>query len=293
MANLKELRGRIASVKSTRKIVTAMKMVASSKLRRAQVRAMHAVPYAETLNAMLRAASGEVDSDTSALLRGNDNAPKKKLIIVMGSDRGLCGGFNSAILKLLRDTIVTFKNDGYGTDVVVVGNKLLPRIKGQYNIIHTVPNISKNINFQTASEIGVWARERFLNNEYDACSVIYSHFVSVLSQIPTLQQIMPLNVTYAEVDGEKKDTVDTQPRLYEPSKEELLDALLPKNVDIQIYLSLLQNSASEEAARMNAMDNASRNAKDVIDNLTKVYNQTRQAYITKELIEIIAGSEAA
>ena len=156
-----------------------------------------------------------------------------------------------------------------------------------------MPNISKNINFQTASEIGVWARERFLNNEYDACSVIYSHFVSVLSQIPTLQQIMPLNVTYAEVDGEKKDTVDTQPRLYEPSKEELLDALLPKNVDIQIYLSLLQNSASEEAARMNAMDNASRNAKDVIDNLTKVYNQTRQAYITKELIEIIAGSEAA
>ena len=288
MANLKELRGRIGSVKSTRKIVTAMKMVASSKLRRAQAKALQAVPYADALTAMLMALRGEADDAAPPLFRGFENPSPKHLIILIGSDRGLCGGFHSALFKHLREFTTDLKAKGQEPHLLIVGNKLISRMGTILPVAHTVPNISKTLSFAAAEAIGDWAMERFLQGDYGQCSVIYSRFVSALTQLPTRQVLMPLPVEAMPEDNTGPD----RPYLYEPSKEALLAQILPRNVHVQIYRALLQSAASEEAARMNAMDNASRNAKDVIDDLTLLYNQTRQAQITKELMEIIAGSEA-
>jgi F-type H+-transporting ATPase subunit gamma len=291
MANLKELRGRISSVKSTRKIVTAMKMVASSKLRRAQAKALQALPYADGLAAMLSALRGEVDDAAPPLFRGFDNPSPKHLIILIGSDRGLCGGFHSALFKFLREFTADLKAKGQEPHLLIVGNKLISRMGSIMPVAHTVPNISKTLSFATAESIGQWAMERFLQGDYGSCSVIYSRFVSALTQVPTLQGLMPLPMD-ATQEQEQDQKLPERPYLYEPSKNELFAQILPKNVHVQIYRALLQSAASEEAARMNAMDNASRNAKEVIDDLTLLYNQTRQAQITKELMEIIAGSEA-
>jgi F-type H+-transporting ATPase subunit gamma len=290
MSNLKELRGRISSVKSTRKIVTAMKMVASSKLRRAQARALQASPYADGLTAMLTAVRSEAGDTAPPLFRGFESPSPKHLMIIIGSDRGLCGGFHSALVKQLREVIADLKAKGEHPELLIVGNKLITRLGAMLPVAHTVPHITKNLNFSTAESIGQWAMDHFLNGDYGHCSLIYSRFASVLSQVPTLQQLIPLPLA-EDADGEEKKTED-RPYLYEPSKEEIFAHLLPKNVNVQIYRALLQSAASEEAARMNAMDNASRNAKEVIDDLTLIYNQTRQAQITRELMEIIAGSEA-
>jgi F-type H+-transporting ATPase subunit gamma len=289
MANPKELRGRISSVKSTRKIVTAMKMVASSKLRRAQAKALQAVPYADGLAAMLSALRGEADEMAPPLFRGFDNPSPKHLIILIGSDRGLCGGFHSALFKFLREFTADLKAKGQEPHLLIVGNKLISRMGSIMPVAHTVPNISKTLSFSAAESIGQWAMDRFLQEDYGQCSVIYSRFVSALTQVPTLQGLMPLPENAGHQD-DKKPT--DRPYLYEPSKDEIFAQILPKNVHVQIYRALLQSAASEEAARMNAMDNASRNAKEVIDDLTLLYNQTRQAQITNELMEIIAGSEA-
>jgi F-type H+-transporting ATPase subunit gamma len=299
MANLKELRGRISSVKSTRKIVTAMKMVASSKLRRAQAKALQAVPYADGLAAMLSALRGEADEMAPPLFRGFDNPSPKHLIILIGSDRGLCGGFHSALFKFLREFTADLKAKGQEPHLLIVGNKLISRMGSIMPVAHTVPNISKTLSFSAAEAIGQWAMDRFLQEDYGQCSVIYSRFVSALTQVPTLQGLMPLPADTAQ--GEEGESSHAKPQstpeahrpyLYEPSKDEIFAQILPKNVHVQIYRALLQSAASEEAARMNAMDNASRNAKEVIDDLTLLYNQTRQAQITNELMEIIAGSEA-
>jgi F-type H+-transporting ATPase subunit gamma len=289
MSNLKELRGRISSVKSTRKIVTAMKVVASSKLRRAQVRALQASPYADGLTAMLTALRGEADDTAPPLFRGFESPSPKHLIIIIGSDRGLCGGFHSALVKALREVIGDLRAKGEHPELLIVGNKLITRLTGPLPVAHTVPNIAKNLNFATAESIGQWAMDHFLQDDYGHCTLIYSRFASALSQVPTLQQLIPLP---SPEDTGKEQKKPDSPYLYEPSKEEIFAHLLPKNVNVQIYRALLQSAASEEAARMNAMDNASRNAKEVIDDLTLVYNQTRQAQITRELMEIIAGSEA-
>ena len=290
MPNLKDLKNRIESVKNTRKITKAMQMVAAAKLRRAQDAAEASRPYSERFNAVLASLAASVGKSENApvLLRGTGKQ-EVHLLIVMTAERGLCGGFNSNIAKLARSHAAKLKEDGKQVKIITVGKKgrdALKRDLGDYFVEHVDLSEFKSIKYVNAQAIAKALLARFDNNEYDVATIFYSKFVNVVSQIPTAQQIIP---TIFEDQSLASDTAVYD---YEPDEETILADLLPRGVATQIFAALLENGASEQGARMSAMDNATRNAGDMIDKLTIEFNRSRQAVITNELIEIISGAEA-
>ncbi len=290
MPNLKDLKNRIESVKNTRKITKAMQMVAAAKLRRAQDAAEASRPYSERFNAVLASLAASVGRSESApiLLRGTGKHDVH-VLIVMTAERGLCGGFNSNIAKLARSHAAKLKKDGKQIKIITVGKKgrdALKRDLGEYFIEHVDLSEFKSIKYVNAQAIAKALLARFDDNEYDVATIFYSKFVNVVSQIPTAQQVIPAIFEDHSLASEKA-IYD-----YEPDEETILADLLPRGVATQIFAALLENGASEQGARMSAMDNATRNAGDMIDKLTIEFNRSRQAVITNELIEIISGAEA-
>jgi len=292
MANLKDLKTRIASVKSTQKITKAMQMVAASKLRRAKERAEQAGPYTQRMERMLQSlASNMSENDTVPKLLSGTGKDKTYLLTVITSDRGLCGGLNSHIIKEVKQTISALSSQGKDIKIFCIGRKGHEALKREYesNIIEYVEGLTKkNLTYQDAEEQAQKILGLFDDGQFDVCLLFYNTFVSAIEQTPTKQQMIPLDKQDLEEGAEKDDAVYD----YEPDENAILKEILPKNISIQILHALLANSASEHGARMSAMDNATRNAGDMIKKLTLVYNRTRQATITKELIEIISGAEA-
>ncbi len=290
MPNLKDLKNRIESVKNTRKITKAMQMVAAAKLRRAQDAAEASRPYSERFNAVLASLAASVGNLENApvLLKGTGKH-EVHLLIVMTAERGLCGGFNSNIAKLARSHAARLKEGGKQVKIITVGKKgrdALKRDLGDYFVEHVDLSEFKSIKYVNAQAIAKALLARFDNNEYDVATIFYSKFVNVVSQIPTAQQIIPA------IFEDQSLASDTAVYDYEPDEETILADLLPRGVTTQIFAALLENGASEQGARMSAMDNATRNAGDMIDKLTIEFNRSRQAVITNELIEIISGAEA-
>ncbi len=301
MPNLKDLKVRIDSVKSTRKITSAMKMVAAAKLRRAQEQAEASRPYAQRMERMLgslaAAAAGQAGAPKLLAGTGKDDT---HLILVATADRGLCGGFNTSIVREARRIIRGLVSDGKTVKILCVGRKGRDQLRRDYAsmIVDTIEDVAKpKLSFDKASAIGERIVSMFEAGEFDVCTMIYAEFRSAISQIVTPQQLIPFAPPKAE-DGEEEAGAGSNGGLdgavyeYEPGEEEILNALLPTNISIQVFKALLENAASEHGARMTAMDNATRNAGDMIDNLTLIYNRTRQAAITGELIEIISAKEA-
>ena len=295
MASLKDLRSRIASVKSTRKITSAMKMVAASKLRRAQDAAEAARPYAERMGTMLGRLATAVGSNEGApkLLAGTGKNDVH-LLVVFTADRGLCGGFNASIVKAARAKALALKGEGKTVKIICVGRKGSDALKREFgdNIVARYTGIEgkKGIDFSSATEVADKVLALYDEGEFDVCTIFYNKFVSAISQVATAQQLIPF--AGEEVDGEEEATGSSAVYDYEPSEEAILADLLPRNVGVQIFGAMLESSASEHGARMSAMDNATRNAGDMIDRLSIEYNRSRQAQITNELIEIISGAEA-
>ena len=290
MPNLKDLKNRIESVKNTRKITKAMQMVAAAKLRRAQEAAEASRPYSERFNSVLVSLAASVGSAEGAplLLRGTGKQDIH-LLVVMTAERGLCGGFNSNIAKLAKNHAAELISAGKQVKVITVGKKgrdALKRELGGYFIEHVDLSEFKSIKYLNAQSIAKGILARFDDNEYDVATIFYSKFVNVVSQIPTAQQIIP--ASFDEDSSSANQTVYD----YEPDEETILADLLPRGVATQIFSALLENGASEQGARMSAMDNATRNAGEMIDKLTIEFNRSRQAVITNELIEIISGAEA-
>jgi F-type H+-transporting ATPase subunit gamma len=288
--NLKDLKNRIESVKNTRKITKAMQMVAAAKLRRAQDAAEASRPYSERFNSVLASLAASVGNSESAplLLRGTGKQDVH-LLVVMTAERGLCGGFNSSIAKLARNYAAKLKEGDKQIKIITVGKKGRDAIKrdlGQYFVEHVDLSEFKSIKYTNAQSIAKALLARFDDNEYDVATIFYSKFVNVVTQIPTTQQIIPATF------DDQSSTSDTTIYDYEPDEETILADLLPRGVATQIFSALLENGASEQGARMSAMDNATRNAGDMIDKLTIEFNRSRQAVITNELIEIISGAEA-
>ena len=290
MPNLKDLKNRIESVKNTRKITKAMQMVAAAKLRRAQDAAEASRPYSERFNTVLASLAASVGSSESApiLLRGTGKQDVH-LLVVMTAERGLCGGFNSNIAKLARSHAAKLKEDGKHVKVITVGKKgrdALKRELGEHFVEHVDLSEFKSIKYVNAQGIAKALLARFDDREYDVATIFYSKFVNVVSQIPTAQQIIPA------IFDDQSSASDKAVYDYEPDEETILADLLPRGVATQIFAALLENGASEQGARMSAMDSATRNAGDMIDKLTIEFNRSRQAVITNELIEIISGAEA-
>ena len=292
MPNLKELKNRISSVKSTRKITSAMKMVAASKLRRAQELAESSRVYADSLSFILSSLAGNTknSSDLPEILTGRVNS-KISLLIINSSDRGLCGGFNSNLFRNAKKWISDQQVQGKSVKIMTVGKKASSFYKKtDIDIVASFEDLNSNDRqLQVSEEIKNKIMELFENNEIDEVSILFNKFVSAISQEPTYQSLIPLsNDETSEDESESNNAIFE----FEPDKNELLEYLVPRNFLTQIYRSVLESSASEHAARMTSMDNATRNAGDMIDRLTLTYNRTRQAFITKELIEIISGAEA-
>jgi len=296
MATLKELRNRINSVKATQKITSAMKMVAASKLRRAQDAAEAARLYADRMARMVNSLALSVAGNDSAppMLRGADrgDTPATHLIIAATSDRGLCGAFNSAIVRAVRTRIAELEEQGCTVKLLIVGRKgrdQLRRTHG-HRIVETVENVGvRGVAFGEAAELAENLTRRFEAGEFDICTLFYNHFKSAVSQTVTPQQLIPLPLGETQADGAGMGGAVHE---FEPDEETILVDLLPRNMAVQIFRALLENAASEQGARMMAMDNATRNAGDMIGKLTLTYNRSRQAAITKELIEIVSGAEA-
>ncbi|WP_108262171.1 F0F1 ATP synthase subunit gamma [Mangrovicoccus ximenensis] len=290
MPSLKDLKNRISSVKSTRKITKAMQMVAAAKLRRAQESAEAARPYTERFNAVLGQLAASVGgADNAPLLLRGTGKDDVQLLVVMTSERGLCGGFNSSIVKLARTRIEALKIAGKTVKILTVGKKGREQLRRDYGdmmIGHIDMSEVKKLGYGNAAAIAKDLLGRFDAGEFDVATIFYSEFKSVISQKPTAQQIIP-----ASYDAPEEGAVSTIYD-YEPSEEAILADLLPRGVATQLFAALLENAASEQGARMSAMDNATRNAGDMIDKLSIEYNRTRQAVITSELIEIISGAEA-
>ncbi|MEC8039749.1 MAG: F0F1 ATP synthase subunit gamma [Pseudomonadota bacterium] len=290
MPSLKDLKIRIESVKNTRKITKAMQMVAAAKLRRAQDAAEAARPYAERFNAVLGGLAASVGTSGSApkLLAGT-GSDQVQLLVVMTAERGLCGGFNSSIAKLARAKADELIAQGKTVKILTVGKKGREQMKrdlGDYFIGHVDLSEVKNVGYVNAQDLARDLLTRFDAGEFDVATIFYNRFQSVISQIPTAQQVIPASFEDQEDAGEGS-LYD-----YEPDEEAILADLLPRGVATQIFSALLENGASEQGARMSAMDNATRNAGEMIDKLTIEYNRSRQAVITSELIEIISGAEA-
>ena len=291
MANLKVLKNRIASVKSTRKITKAMHMVAAAKLRRAQEAAEASRPYAERFNAVMAGLAASVGgSDSAPKLLSGTGSDQVQLLVVMTSERGLCGGFNTNIVKLAKAKAQEVLAAGKELKILTVGKKGRDQLKrdfGTYMIGHVDMSEVKRLGYGDAQNIAKDVLSRFDGGEFDVATLFYAKFVNVVSQIPTAQQIIPAKFEDAGEDTGASTLFD-----YEPSEEAILADLLPRGVATAIFSGLLENAASEQGARMSAMDNATRNAGDMIDSLTIQYNRSRQAVITNELIEIISGAEA-
>ena len=293
MASLKALRARINSVKSTRKITSAMKMVAASKLRRAQSQAEAARPYAERMEGMLSrlAAATRGSPDAPRLLAGSGRE-QVHLVVPVTADRGLAGAFNSSIGRATRTLVRRLEAEGRTVKLLPVGRKGRDYLRREFadRIVDDVSYAGiKRIEFRQARELASRIADMFGHGEFDVCTVVFNRFVSVISQVPTEMQLIPLPVPEAHEDDAK---VARPIYEFEPGEEEILARLLPQNMAIQLYRALLESGAGEQGARMSSMDNATRNAGDMINRLTLNYNRTRQANITKELIEIISGAEA-
>ena len=288
MPSLKDLKNRIVSVKNTRKITKAMQMVAAAKLRRAQEAAEAARPYADRMNAVIAGLAASVGgSDGAPRLLAGTGADKVHLLVVMTSERGLCGGFNSTIVRLARAKANELLAAGKTVKILTVGKKgreQLRRDFGSHFVGHVDLSDVKRVGYANAQDIARDIFARFEAGEFDVATILFNRFQSVISQIPTAQQIIPAQPGEASGAAALYD--------YEPSEEAILADLLPRGVATQIFTALLENGASEQGARMSAMDNATRNAGDMINRLTIQYNRSRQAAITKELIEIISGAEA-
>jgi len=298
MANLKDLRIRITSVKSTQKITSAMKMVAASKLRRAQTAAEDGRPYAERMERMLSEVTSSLSTmDGAPKLLAGSGADDTHLIVAITADRGLCGGFNGSIIRQARRQVRELKNQGKTVKLMFLGRKGRDAMNREFSgdVIDAKEGLIKSgVEFTTARDIATELVDRFEGGEFDVCTVIYNKFVSAMSQEVTTSQIIPFPVpelSPGEADAAKQAGQNAM-YLMEPSEEEILDDLLPRNLSVQIFRALLESNASEHGARMTAMDNATRNAGDMLDDLTMTYNRTRQAVITSELIEIISGAEA-
>ncbi|REK43282.1 MAG: F0F1 ATP synthase subunit gamma [Proteobacteria bacterium] len=290
MASLDDLKKRIASVKSTQKITKAMKMVAAAKLRRAQDSAEKGRPYSEKMNnVILNLSNGISDKENAPRLLSGTGSDKIHLCVVMTSDRGLCGGFNTNIIKKAKAYFSKISEEGKELKIITVGSKGNDQLKRTFGdkIIENISfKNSKNVNYFDADKVGKMIIEKFEKEEFDVCTIFYNQFKNVITQIPQAQQIIPL-----EAD-KKDDELDGSSYEFEPDEDEILSNLLPKNISTQIFKAMLENSASEQGSRMSAMDNATRNAGEMVDKLTIEYNRSRQAAITKELIEIISGAES-
>jgi len=290
MANLKDLKIRIRSVKSTQKITRAMKLVSASKLRRARENAERALPYASRMERVIKTLAANVSGDNAPKLLVGNGKSEIHLLILVSSDRGLCGGFNANLSKAVKRKISELQTSGKQAKVVCIGKKgyeILKSTHASYIVNHIQGIASKKIvPFSDAEEQAQKVIEMFEEGAFDVCTIFYNKFISAISQKVTAQQLIPLEVEATE--NKSSDAVYE----YEPSEASILSDLLPRNIAVQIYNAFLENSASEHGARMAAMDNATRNAGDMIKGLTLKYNRTRQAAITKELLEIIAGAEA-
>ncbi len=295
MPSLKELRNRINSVKATRKITKAMQMVAAAKLRRAQEAAEASRPYAERMDAVLaNLAKGVANPENASPLLVGTGKDDTHLLIMMTAERGLCGGFNSNIAKLVRQNALELLREGKKIKILAVGRKGADNLKrdlGNYITDRVSLAGLKSVGFEQASEIADKVMAGFGDEEFDVCTVYFSRFESVISQKPTGLQLIPARLPDAGDDAAEPDNGGAAYE-YEPEEDVILDQLLRRNISTQIFRGLLENAASEQGARMSAMDSATRNASDMIDKLTLSYNRQRQAQITKELIEIISGAEA-
>ena len=291
MPSLDDLKKRIKSVKSTQKITKAMKMVAAAKLKKAQENAEKGRPFSDKMQNIILNLTLAMKDDTNApkLLTGTGN-DKTYLCVLLTADRGLCGGFNTNICKLAKKHFRQILNDGKNLKIFSVGSKGYDQIKKEFSkyVIEKrdFKNI-KNITFDDAQNIGKIILELFENNQFDKCFLFFNNFKNVITQVPKAQQIIPAQ----EIDNQSKDQNKTNYD-FEPDEDEILEDLLPKNISTQIFKAFLENAASEQGSRMTAMDNATRNAGDLVEKLTINYNRSRQAAITKELIEIISGAES-
>ena len=297
MASLKELRNRIASVKSTQRITSAMKMVAAAKLRRAQEQVIAARPYAERMEGILQSVAVAGAAGGSQLFSGT-GSDDTHLLVLISADRGLCGGFNISLMRGLRQQVLDLQSAGKAVKLMIVGRKGVGLVRREFPdlVLEVFEDVSKPAPyFEAARSIAENITARFEASEFDTCTVIYNKFVSALTQVVTPQQLIPFTLPEGEAgEGETEEALPVASASYEfePSEEEILDELLPRNVAMQIFKAMLESFASEQGARMTAMDSASRNAGDMINSLTQNYNRSRQAQITKELIEIISGAEA-
>ncbi len=311
MPSLKDLKDRIGSVKNTQKITKAMKMVAAAKLRRAREAAEASRPYAQKMEVMVQSLATSVKGQDNAplLLKGTGN-DHKHLIIVATADRGLCGGFNGSIARAVREKVRALQSQGKEVKLFFVGRKGREILKSEFGALEigVKTDIAKTLNYGTAREVSDEVLGLYTQQGFDVVHIVYNRFVSAISQVVKFQQLVPLDTdarhpeeTHCVDEGSKKGTTDSSASPqndvsasyeYEPDEEQILADLLPRNVAMQIFRALLENAASEQGARMSAMDNATRNAGDMINKLTLQYNRSRQAAITKELIEIISGAEA-
>lgn len=291
MASLDDLKKRIQSVKSTQKITKAMKMVAAAKLRKAQENAEKGRPYSEKMNnIILNLSNGISDKENAPKLLTGSGDEKVHLCVVLTSDRGLCGGFNSNIIRKAKSYFQKILNEGKNLKIITVGSKGYDQLKRTFNenIVDKITfKESKNTNYFDADKVGKIIIDKFQKKEFDVCTIFYNQFKNVITQIPQEQQIIPLKASEVKEESETGNIYE-----FEPEEDEILSNLLPKNISTQIFKAMLENSASEQGSRMTAMDNATRNAGEMVDKLTIQYNRSRQAAITKELIEIISGAES-
>ncbi|MEP3115892.1 F0F1 ATP synthase subunit gamma [Nisaea sp.] len=293
MATLKDLKIRINSVKSTRKITSAMKMVAAAKLRRAQEQAEASRPYAARMNRMIASLAGAATQAGGPKLLSGTGRNDVHLLVVFTADRGLCGGFNSTIIRAARQNVRALRGEGKTVKLFCVGRRGKDALKREFGdiMVGSVQDVTrKGVAFASADELAAQILKMFEGEDFDVCSLLFNRFQSAMTQIITNQQIIPASVPEVEDDSSASESGALYE--YEPDEEAILAALLPRNVATQIFTALLESNASEHGARMTAMDNATRNAGDMIDKLTLNYNRARQANITKELIEIISGAEA-
>ena len=291
MPNLKDLKNRIESVKSTRKITKAMQMVAAAKLRKAQEAAEQARPYAEKMSIVIEKLAFSTNASSNSPLLVGNGKDKTHLIIVATSERGLCGAFNSSIVRLAKNHINHLISDGNHIKILTIGKKGREQLKrdfGDYMIDHVDLSEIKKISYDNASNISDNIISKFFDNEFDIATIFYNQFESVISQIPQSSQLIPIKFKSDELTND--DNISNF--VYEPDEQEIIEDLLPKAISTKVFTALLENGASEQGARMSAMDNATRNAGEMIDKLTIQFNRSRQAAITNELIEIISGAEA-
>jgi F-type H+-transporting ATPase subunit gamma len=288
MPSLKDLKNRISSVKSTQKITSAMKMVAAAKLRRAQDQALASRPYTSLMDKIVSKISSKAAGTSIDLLTGKTEN-KTQLLVVFSADRGLCGGFNGSITRNVRKEVYNLQKDGKNVKLLMVGKKSADSLNREYGnlFIDKIEGKSAKPNYADAEVLAAKIIKLFENGEFGVCRVIYNKFVSAIAQEVTYKSLIP-----AEIQINEEDHNDTSVYEFEPSEEEILTDLLPRNLATQLFSSQIESTASELAARMTAMDNATRNAGEMIDKLTLQYNRTRQAVITSELIEIISGAEA-